>query len=268
MNALHHIHQKSEGDAGFEMNTINKVNIARQIANGMNYLTSEPRRIIHRDLKSPNVFITDGVSVKIGDFGLATKVGNQSSDCVAGSVLWMSPQICSFSKKRRDSRTLKASIKSGQSSLVTQAKAEEVYCEKSDVYAFGVILYELFLEELPYKNIDHGQIILFRVGMGSLKLYDELEKVLEDSDNKKLLPPAIKLGIKFCCEFEVDARPAFESVAGLLNSIHEILQQDMMIEGPLKVCHDFHDMCDCLEPEFRLIRESLKGMESWQKLDN
>lgn len=44
----------------------------KQICDGVNYL--HQNRIIHRDLKLGNLFLNDELQVKIGDFGLATKL--------------------------------------------------------------------------------------------------------------------------------------------------------------------------------------------------
>lgn len=44
----------------------------KQIVNGVQYL--HDNNIIHRDLKLGNLFLNDNIEVKIGDFGLATKI--------------------------------------------------------------------------------------------------------------------------------------------------------------------------------------------------
>ena len=55
-----------------DLNNYEKLRIAMQTAQGMSYLHS--KNIIHRDLKSNNIFLLDDYdfTVKIGDFGLAT----------------------------------------------------------------------------------------------------------------------------------------------------------------------------------------------------
>src|SRR5699024_4340468 len=75
------------------------IQIAQQIAQGMEYLHS--RDIIHRDLKSQNIFLHQDFSVKIGDFGLATVKtpwdGSQRLYQPTGSILWMAPEIIRMS---------------------------------------------------------------------------------------------------------------------------------------------------------------------------
>ncbi|XP_051873283.1 RAF proto-oncogene serine/threonine-protein kinase isoform X3 [Pristis pectinata] len=67
------------------------IDIARQAAQGMDYLHA--KNIIHRDMKSNNIFLHEGLTVKIGDFGLATVKsrwsGSQQVGQPTGSILWM-----------------------------------------------------------------------------------------------------------------------------------------------------------------------------------
>ena len=104
-----------------------KYNIATDIAFGLTYL--HDRGIIHRDLKSMNVLLDDNLNAKISDFGLA-KVKTQSQliatmgGCV-GRILWMAPEL--FGRKAKNT-------------------------EKSDVYALGMVLYELLTHKLPFQD--------------------------------------------------------------------------------------------------------------------
>nr|VZI49350.1 unnamed protein product [Spirometra erinaceieuropaei] len=72
----------------------------KQIANGMHYLHSN--KVVHRDLKSPNVLIGADGSLKISDFGVAKEfTENSTKMSFAGTVAWMAPEImrndpCSF----------------------------------------------------------------------------------------------------------------------------------------------------------------------------
>ncbi|KAL3853257.1 hypothetical protein ACJMK2_016812 [Sinanodonta woodiana] len=171
------------------------IDIARQTAQGMDYLHA--KYIIHRDLKSNNIFLTDGLTVKIGDFGLATVKtrwsGSHQFQQPTGSILWMAPEVI-------------------------RMKEENPYTFQSDVYAFGVVLFELFSGQLPYSNINNKDQILFMVGKGYLR--PDINKVRSDT------PKALKRLIQDCCKFDRDSRPLFPqtlaSIESLVSSLPKI----------------------------------------------
>ncbi|NP_001083376.1 A-Raf proto-oncogene, serine/threonine kinase L homeolog [Xenopus laevis] len=166
------------------------IDIARQTAQGMDYLHA--KNIIHRDLKSNNIFLHEGLTVKIGDFGLATVKtrwsGSQQVEQPSGSILWMAPEVI-------------------------RMQENSPYSFQSDVYAYGVVLYELMAGLLPYANINNRDQIIFMVGRGYLT--PDLSKV---SNN---CPKAMKRLLVDCMKFKREERPLFPQI---LSSI-ELLQR-------------------------------------------
>uniref|UniRef100_A0A8C7YTR6 Mitogen-activated protein kinase kinase kinase n=1 Tax=Oryzias sinensis TaxID=183150 RepID=A0A8C7YTR6_9TELE len=116
------------------------VDWATGIASGMNYL--HLHKIIHRDLKSPNVLVTQADTVKISDFGTSKELSDKSTKMsFAGTVAWMAPEVI----------------------------RNEPVSEKVDIWSFGVVLWELLTGEIPYKDVDSSAII-WGVGSNSLHL--------------------------------------------------------------------------------------------------
>ncbi len=109
------------------------VNIALQLAEGLQ--RAHEKGIIHRDIKPANILFTQEGVPKLLDFGLAklggevrlTKVGT-----TMGTIAYMSPE---------------------------QAKGEEAD-QRSDIYSFGVVLYEMLGGQLPFKG-EHEQAIVY-----------------------------------------------------------------------------------------------------------
>uniref|UniRef100_A0A4W5MXJ9 RAF proto-oncogene serine/threonine-protein kinase n=1 Tax=Hucho hucho TaxID=62062 RepID=A0A4W5MXJ9_9TELE len=168
------------------------IDIARQTAQGMDYLHA--KNIIHRDMKSNNIFLHEGLTVKIGDFGLATVKarwsGSHQVEQPSGSILWMAPEVI----RMQDNMP---------------------YSFQSDVYSYGVVLYELMTGELPYSQIANRDQIIFMVGRGYLS--PDLSKLY------KSCPKAMKRLVADCINKIKDERPLFPQI---LSSI-ELLQHSL-----------------------------------------
>ncbi|XP_058498322.1 raf-1 proto-oncogene, serine/threonine kinase a isoform X2 [Solea solea] len=174
-------------ETNFKM--IHLIDIARQTAQGMDYLHA--KNIIHRDMKSNNIFLHEGLTVKIGDFGLATVKtrwsGSHQVEQPSGSILWMAPEVIRMQDKNP-------------------------YSFQSDVYSYGIVLFELMTGELPYSQIAIRDQIIFMVGRGYLS--PDLSKLY------KSCPKAMKRLVADCIKKSKDERPLFPQI---LSSI-ELLQ--------------------------------------------
>ena len=87
--------------------------------------------ILHRDLKPENVFLSDGGSVKLGDFGLARPISQHTqTGSIVGTVAYLSPE------------------------LVLRGQADA----RSDVYSLGVMIFEMLTGTQPYQGDQAVQI--------------------------------------------------------------------------------------------------------------
>jgi serine/threonine protein kinase/dienelactone hydrolase len=121
----------------------NIINYAIQIVAGLK--TAHTKGITHRDIKSANIMISEDGRIKIMDFGLA-KVGGGALVTKAGSTIgtaaYMSPE---------------------------QTRGEKIDA-RTDIWSFGVVLYELITGQLPFKG-DYEQAVIYSI------LNDEIEPV-------------------------------------------------------------------------------------------
>ncbi|KAM8919736.1 tyrosine-protein kinase Srms isoform 2-T2 [Lycaon pictus] len=109
------------------------LSFACQVAEGMSYL--EERRIVHRDLAARNMLVGDDLACKVADFGLARllkeDIYSPSSGCKI-PVKWTAPEAANY----------------------------RIYSPKSDVWSFGVLLYEVFTHgQCPYEGLSNHEAL-------------------------------------------------------------------------------------------------------------
>jgi len=163
--------------------------LIRGIASGMWHLTSEG--IIHRDLAARNCLLTSDYTVKVCDFGMSrfAQEKKHNSGSNVGPLKWMAPE----------------SIR------------ENSYSEKTDVYAFGVVLYECMSRGEPYDEMD-GVVAATLVAKGELSL--------EAPDQSN---PSLALLMKDCLSYDANSRPTFQQICGRLGHIGEVSEDSIII---------------------------------------
>ncbi|XP_030636450.1 mitogen-activated protein kinase kinase kinase 11 [Chanos chanos] len=217
------------------------VNWAVQIASGMLYLHSEAIvPVIHRDLKSNNILLAqpiekdsiEGKTLKITDFGLAREWHKTTKMSTAGTYAWMAPEV----------------IKSS------------TFSKGSDVWSYGVLLWELLTGEAPYRGID-GLAVAYGVAVNKLTL-----------PIPSTCPEPFAQLMSECWDQDPHRRPSFASILAQLTA----LEQQVMEEMPQDSFHslqedwklEIQDMFDELrakEKELRCREEELKRAALEQK---
>ncbi|KAJ4709598.1 LRR receptor-like kinase family protein [Melia azedarach] len=154
--------------------------------------------IIHRDIKASSVYLDMNLEPRLSDFGLAKVFGNGLDDEIAlGSPGYVPPE---FSQPEFDSPT-----------------------PKSDVYCFGVVLFELITGKKPvgddYPEEKDGNLVswvrgLVRKNQGS----KTIDPKIRDTGPENQMEEALKIG--YLCTADLPLkRPSMQQIVGLLKDI-------------------------------------------------
>ena len=156
--------------------------LAIDIGNGLAFLHSE--KIIHRDLKSLNILLDAEYRAKICDFGLSrvrqeVSVTSTVSANAVGTNAWNAPELFGLKPK---------------------------YSFASDIYAYGMILWEILTRETPYKDVLDPNEIKSAVKAG------------EREDIPPTCHPDYKEAIERCWAQAVERRPQASQVVQVLQA--------------------------------------------------
>ncbi|RVE57586.1 hypothetical protein OJAV_G00217670 [Oryzias javanicus] len=207
------------------------VDWAVQTARGMNYLHDQAIvPIIHRDLKSSNILILERVemedlsnkTLKITDFGLAREWQRTTKMSAAGTYAWMAPEV------------IRAST----------------FSKGSDVWSYGVLLWELLTGEVPFRGID-GLAVAYGVAMNKLSL-----------PIPSTCPEPFARLMENCWSSDPHCRPSFSTVLDHLTAIEE----SGFFEMPAESFHSLQDDWKLeIQEMFDQLRAKEKELRSWEE---
>ncbi|KAF8606706.1 kinase-like protein [Ceratobasidium sp. AG-I] len=169
--------------------TADKMEIIQQVADGLIYLHSQPRAIVHGDIKASNILMREDGTPMLADFGLSRVVMETATgwttSSTPGSYRWMAPELF-------------GGIDNEIKVLVTV---------KSDVWAFGCLCLEILTERTPWDQ--------FKTNM-------RVAKAVCESRERPPLPPDFSPTprghiLQHCWAYEPADRPTISQLSWALH---------------------------------------------------
>eukprot|EP01090_Pellita_catalonica_P003160 TRINITY_DN127_c0_g1_i4.p1 TRINITY_DN127_c0_g1~~TRINITY_DN127_c0_g1_i4.p1 ORF type:complete len:345 (-),score=85.01 TRINITY_DN127_c0_g1_i4:176-1210(-) len=116
-----------------ELDWERKMKMSVDSARGLLYLHMCSPPVVHRDLKSLNLLVDDSYNIKLTDFGISKPLKDnlETMNSKMGTLNWLAPEVLDC----------------------------KPYSPASDVYSFGIILWEIVTRETPFDGMHNFQIL-------------------------------------------------------------------------------------------------------------
>ena len=176
------------------------INMSAQVASGMAYL--EEQNYIHRDLAARNILVGENLICKVADFGLARVIDEdqypyEAHESVKLPIKWTAPEAALYNQ----------------------------FSIKSDVWSFGIVLYEIITYGLfPYRGMTNTEV-LERIQTGyRMECPPNCPKKLHDIMNK-------------CWHKDPDFRPTFKSLQAQMEDFFTDDTEQQKVDDTMYSCN-------------------------------
>jgi len=196
---------------------------------GLAYLHRESNTVLHRDLKPLNLLVDCNGTLKVADFGISQmkiSIGENETDLdgyYASSNAWVAPEVFGGSP----------------------------YTDKSDVFSFGVILWEILTCEVPWE------------GMNSLVVLTQVFKKSHRPELPATCSPILRSLIERCWSQDPQDRPKMKEILPELKAsvveatVSDVEGQQFWIKSFDQYRSPFPDFLACLQEKFGLEVDGL-----------
>jgi serine/threonine protein kinase len=166
-------------DSNTNLSTEQKIRLIRGIALGMQHL--HKHNIIHRDLAARNILLSGSGDPRISDFSMSRILQKENEGKTKkniGPIRWMAPE----------------------------SLANQTYSKKSDVWSFGIVVYEIVAQEEPHTDVNPHEVgLLIRDQHLTPKIPNDCPAILREM-------------MKVCWQVDPDQRPSLEEICHMLES--------------------------------------------------
>ena len=188
---------KTDPEKACQLSWDRRLGLLADAARGVLYLHSNtPHAVLHRDIKSPNILVSESWVAKVGDFGLSRMLEDYQARSTMGGLAnprWVAPEILSG----------------------------ERFSAAADVFSFGVVMWEVLSCDLPWRSINEWSIV-GSVQRGQRLPIPQLQEIPGPQPSDALYRRYVSV-MERCWSQVASNRPGFAAIVDELMNLKEMV---------------------------------------------